>query len=204
MTQLTVQDTFAQFEQQVRDVLAQQGTLRETIDGVRPYFQELLKDERLVPAEYRQPLPDKYAQYLLYRPEDDAFSIVAFVWGAGQTAPIHDHLTWGLVGIYEGQIEETRYRRLKQADASGNDFLEEVNKVQPSKGEISFVYPPDHDIHGVSNPFAAPAITVHIYGTDIGKQERFLYDPESSSTRQIVTKHRNEQPLYATREEQAE
>lgn len=201
MAEPTVKETFASFERQVRNALAGQGTFREKIDGVLPHFRELLKDERLVPEEYRRPLPDKYAQYLLYKPEDEAFSIVAFVWGAGQTAPIHDHLTWGLVGVWQGQIEETRYRRIRR-NVNGDEAysLEELSKVRPAAGDISFVYPPDHDIHGVSNPFTESAITVHVYGTDIGKQERNAYDADTSESRRIVTQHRNERPLFSTRD----
>ena len=30
------------------------------------------------------------------------FSVVSFVWGPGQKTPVHDHRTWGLVGILRG------------------------------------------------------------------------------------------------------
>lgn len=187
-----------EFEKDLRSVLGRTSDYREIVDEARPFFRQLLGDDQLVPEAYRQPLPDKYAQYLLYKPDDEAFSLVAFVWGPGQTAPVHDHLTWGIVGIWRGKIEEKRYRRKPLGDGQpGSYALEEIRTVQAAQGDISFVYPPDHDIHGVSNPFDDVAITVHVYGTDIGKQQRFIYDLDSADLRPVVTKHANEQPIYS-------
>ncbi len=111
--------------------------------------------------------------------EDEAFSVIAFVWGPGQVAPVHDHLVWGLVGIYKGAVEEKRYRRVDHGEAAPRRYtLEEVGTVHATKGDISFVYPPDYDIHGVSNPHSEVAVTIHVYGADIGKQERHIHDPQ--------------------------
>ncbi|MFK7697409.1 hypothetical protein [Paenibacillus sp. HJGM_3] len=187
-----------QLEQDIAEVLAHAGSNRAIVDGVRPHLQRLLAQEELIPAEYRSPLPHKYAQYLLYKPEDESFSVIAFIWGPKQTAPVHDHLVWGLVGLYEGAVVEKRFRREVLGESAEPRYrLREVGEVTARKGDISFVYPPDYDIHGVSNPFDDVAITVHIYGTDIGKQPRHIHDVETGGLRDVVTRHDNEAPVYA-------
>lgn len=188
-----------ELEAGVRRVLATETGHRQVIEGVRPLLQRLLAKPDLLPEEYQVPLPNKYAQYLLYKPEDESFSVIAFVWGAGQTAPVHDHLVWGLVGLYRGAVLEKRYKRIDLGETEEPRYrLQEVSQVVAKTGDISFVYPPDYDIHGVSNPFDEKAITIHIYGTDIGKQSRHIHDPETGRTRDIVTKHDNFAPLYAS------
>jgi predicted metal-dependent enzyme (double-stranded beta helix superfamily) len=64
------------------------------------------------------------------------------------------------------------------------------------KKDISFVYPPNADIHSVRNPSNDLAITIHIYGTDIGKQKRNRYENETYVSNAIVTAHENEIAIY--------
>ena len=67
--------------------------------------------ERLKPAFYAPDLltPDQ----LLVKQEgftlnkihielDESFSIGAGIWDVGQTTPVHDHGTWGVIGIFRG------------------------------------------------------------------------------------------------------
>ncbi|WNS78359.1 cysteine dioxygenase family protein [Domibacillus sp. DTU_2020_1001157_1_SI_ALB_TIR_016] len=192
---MSINNTLQQFEASVRKVLKDFKTNREIIDQLQPAFQTLLNTKGLLPEHYKKPKSEKYSQFLLYKPQDEAFSIVAFIWGPGQTAPIHDHLVWGLVGIYEGKIEETRYRKV--AHNNEEEFrLEIIETVVAKENDISFVYPPNTDIHSVRNPFDEPAITIHVYGTDIGKQKRNLYKNESFNKSTIVTAHENEEAIY--------
>jgi 3-mercaptopropionate dioxygenase len=190
---MTISTHIKKLELAIRNVLQQTSLEKEVVEQLKPHFELFLKTKELLPATYKQPKKNKYSQFLLYKPEDEAFSIVGFVWGSGQTAPIHDHLVWGLVGIYEGAIEETRYRRVKSSQ--GNYTLEKVEVVTAKAQDISYVHPPNADIHSVRNPFAEPAITIHLYGTDIGSQERHIYD-EFASPKNIVTAHENDVPLY--------
>jgi hypothetical protein len=43
-----------------------------------------------------------YQQFLLHTDSRQRFSIVSFVWGAGQATPVHDHTVWGLIGVLRG------------------------------------------------------------------------------------------------------
>jgi predicted metal-dependent enzyme (double-stranded beta helix superfamily) len=189
---------FKQLEADIDTILKQTSHFRGIIEEVRPFLQKLLTNENLLPVEYQKPLPNKYAQYLLYKPDNESFSVIAFVWGPGQVAPVHDHLVWGLVGLYQGSVIEKRYRRVEHGEAAEPKYsIHEISEITANKGDISFVYPPDHDIHSVSNPFEDIAITIHIYGTDIGKQERHIHDVSTGNSRDVITKHDNLVPIYS-------
>ncbi|SDE28661.1 Predicted metal-dependent enzyme of the double-stranded beta helix superfamily [Paenibacillus sp. UNCCL117] len=190
---------FKQLERDIGVILQETSDHKAIIDKVKPLLEQLLQNKNLIPAPYRTPRPDKYAQYLLYKPDDEAFSVIAFVWGPGQVAPVHDHLVWGLVGLYEGAVVEKRYRREDRGQSAEPRYaIREVGEVTARRGDISYVYPPDHDIHGVSNPFGEPAITLHIYGADIGKQPRHIHDVATGNYRDIITRHDNEAPVYSS------
>jgi len=192
----TTADLFRTFEVGVRSVLDKSKDKRAIVDGVRPLLAKLLAEREIVPDQYRQPLPNKYAQYLLYKPADGAFVVIAFIWGPSQASPVHDHQVWGLVGQMEGSVQERRYRRLDDGSNPDRADLQLIDTVVCHPGEIGFVYPPAADIHDVSNPFNEVAITIHVYGADIGQQERFLYETETGAVRHIITRHLNSEPIW--------
>jgi 3-mercaptopropionate dioxygenase len=141
------------------------------VTGVESHLRRLVADPDWLAPKYRRAIPSKpYAQYLLYRPSDHAFSVVSFVWNAGQGSPVHDHCTWGVIGQLDGEEEESRFR----VTAAGLDLIG-VHRASP--GDIAHVYPPERDIHQIINRTAAPTISIHIYGGDIGSQQRHAYDP---------------------------
>ena len=45
-------------------------------------------------------------QWLLYRAGDGSLCLFSLVVPPGAETPIHDHLAWGLVGLYAGTQEE--------------------------------------------------------------------------------------------------
>ncbi|OJF18413.1 MAG: hypothetical protein A6D91_06460 [Bacillaceae bacterium G1] len=188
-----------EFDRSLREVMQTTQEYPEIVERARPLLKKLLSAPHLLPEEYRRSRPDKYRQYLLYKPEDEAFSVIGFVWGPGQTSPVHDHLTWGLVGMYEGAIAEKRFRRLDDRTDPARAVLQEIETVYARAGDISFVYPDQADIHQVYNPYEEVAISIHVYGTDIGKRERHVYDLQTGAIRPVVTKHENEQPIYSAR-----
>ena len=53
-------------------------------------------------------------QYALYRAENGSLCLFSLVIPAGAQTPIHDHLAWGLIGVYRGVQDETVYRRARR------------------------------------------------------------------------------------------
>ena len=48
-------------------------------------------------------------QWLLFRAGDGSLSLFSFVIPPGAETPVHDHLAWGLVGLYRGTQDEEIY-----------------------------------------------------------------------------------------------
>src|SRR5215813_10275095 len=153
----------------------------DTVLAIEPLLRRLVREPDWLEEKYRRAIPSKaYAQYLLYRPADHAFSVVSFVWNPGYGSPIHDHCTWGVIGQYEGEEEENRFRIL-------NNRLEPIGVVLARPGDVSHVYPPSSDIHQILNRSGRPTISIHIYGGDIGSQRRHIYDPKTSATQEFIS-----------------
>jgi predicted metal-dependent enzyme (double-stranded beta helix superfamily) len=173
-------DLFGAFIAAINPLIRSRMTDAETVVAIEPHLRQLVSRRDWLAPAYRQAIPSKpYAQYLLFRPADNIFSVVSFVWNPGQGSPIHNHCTWGVIGQYEGEEEEGRYR-------IGNG-LEQINVKRARPGDVSHVYPPDRDIHQIMNRTAAPTISIHIYGGDIGSQRRHVFDPVTGRTQGFVS-----------------
>ena len=70
--------------------------------GGKILLKKLVADDAWLPDAYAEPDQDSYRQNLLWCDPLERFSLVSFVWGPGQTTPVHDHTVWGLIGMLRG------------------------------------------------------------------------------------------------------
>jgi len=126
-----------------------------------------------LPDVYARPHPDRYQQYLLHCDSRERFSVVSFVWGPGQSTPVHDHRVWGLIGVLRGVEKVERFRR------DGQGALIADGAAELRAGQVDAVSPRIGDIHRVSNGLAdTPSVSIHVYGGNIGAVERATYGPD--------------------------
>ncbi|MEB3199814.1 MAG: hypothetical protein VKK62_04720 [Synechococcaceae cyanobacterium] len=138
---------------------------------------ELIGKDDWLPEPFRRSGSDRYRQYLLYRDPTARFSIVSFVWGPGQSTPIHDHTVWGLIGVLQGTELAQRFAR----EASGR--LEPQGPPELLRaGRIDAVSPRIGDIHQVSNGSPdSVSISIHVYGADIGAVSRHVFRADGTT-----------------------
>ncbi|MFE9065970.1 cysteine dioxygenase [Streptomyces violaceusniger] len=161
------------------------GDVREAVDrGLAPDVTAYLVGERLAPhlgaadlltPGQREGDPDRYRQHVLHAEPDGSFSIVALVWLPGQRTAIHDHVSWCVTGVHEGEEHERRYRLVP--DGPGSRLIAVEDVVNP-RGAVCGFAPPG-DIHRVWNACGTKAISIHVYGADIarlGSSVRRVYD----------------------------
>lgn len=154
-------------------LLARGAPEPEVLDEGGRLLAALVARDDWLPPRFATP-GDTYRQYALHRDPAGRFSVVAFVWGPGQSTPIHDHGVWGLIGMLRGAEDSQGYRfvgpaRLAPAGAP----------VRLAPGQVEAVSPSIGDIHQVRNAFDdRVSISIHAYGADIGVVERATYDLE--------------------------
>jgi len=150
-------------------------------EAIRPRFAELLANPDWLPAEYQAPAPESgmgggIGQWLLYRAEDGSLSLFSLVVPPRAETPIHDHLAWGLVGLYRGTQDEEIY-------AHRNGGLELVERRSVVPGDFYVLIPPRDDIHRVRTTSAETSVSIHLLTNDTGCVWRHAYDPESGEAR---------------------
>ena len=162
-----------------REAIGRAGSPEEACNAIRPAFAELLADEEWLPAEFRQAAPESgmgggIGQWLLYRSGDRTLSLFTLVVPPAAATPVHDHLAWGLVGLYRGKQDEEVYARREGG-------LELVERRALGPGDFYVLIPPRDDIHRVRTTSEEPAVSIHLLANDTGCVWRHTYDPETGA-----------------------
>ena len=150
-------------------------------------LRDLILHDDWLPEPFAVPSPDSYRQYLLHCDPQERFSVVSFVWLPGQRTPVHDHTVWGLVGVMRGAELCEEY-----AQAQPGSPLQSSGSHRVGPGEVDRVSPSIGDIHVVSNAGARdPAVSIHVYGANIGAVRRHVFDPATGAPREFVSGYHN-------------
>jgi len=112
------------------------------------------------------------------------------VWLPGQWTPIHDHGTWGVVGVVAGTLKESSFIRI---DDKSYDAMEDLNLVAGNltlltPGAVtSFVPNPDH-IHKTGNPdLEKKVVSLHFYGRAMSGYHEYNLETKSRKWIEVET-----------------
>ena len=137
------------------------------LSGALPLADEVLRE---IPAVARG---GSDRSQVLQVERDGSFSVVALISKPGQATSVHDHTTWCAVAVVAGTEFEERF----SLDASGQALLLTRTRTDQA-GTVSGFAPPG-DIHRVTNVGGTVGVSLHVYGTDLGRignSVRRIYD----------------------------
>jgi predicted metal-dependent enzyme (double-stranded beta helix superfamily) len=162
-----------------RATIERAGSPAATCERLRPPFAALLADPDWLPPVYREPAAESgmgggIGQWLLYRAGDGSLSLFSLVVPAGAETPVHDHLAWGLVGLYRGTQDEEVYARR-------GGGLELVERRALAPGDFYALLPPRDDIHRVRTTSPETSVSIHLLTNDTGCVWRHAYDPRTGA-----------------------
>ncbi len=160
--------------------------LRARADALRPAFGALLDADDWLPAEYARPdtksgMGGGIGQYALYRAEDGSLCLFSLVVPPGVSTPVHDHLAWGIIGVYRGRQEETIYRRLDDGRDEEHAQLEVAREQAVDRGQFYTLIPPTDDIHYVKTVSDVPSVSIHLLANDTACVWRHRFDPAAGT-----------------------
>jgi 3-mercaptopropionate dioxygenase len=166
--------TVRDFIRDVRAAIDDAVSPEAACDAIRPRFAALLADPEWLPERFQQPNPDSgmgggIGQWLLFRGADRELTLFALIVPPGSATPIHDHLAWGLVGLYRGTQDEEIY----------NDRVERIEQRSLEPGDFYVLLPPRDDIHRVRTTSAETSVSIHLLTNDTGCVWRHAYDETS-------------------------
>lgn len=156
------------------------------VEALKPAFARLLATGGWLPESFSRPdansrMGEAIGQYALYRAEDGSLCLFSLVVPANAATPVHDHLAWGLVGLYRGEQDETVYRRLDDGSDPNTAQLEVAKRQELRPGDFYALLPPTDDIHYVKTISNTPSISIHLLANDTACVWRHKYDPASGA-----------------------
>ena len=176
-------DRLRAFVETVTTIVGERREETALLARIEPELAQLVAHDDWLPEQFTAPHPTYYQQYLLHCDPLQRFCVVSFVWGPGQQTPVHDHTVWGLIGMLRGAETGTHY----SLAAPGQPMVRgTTTRLEP--GAVDRVSPSFGDIHRVENAFEdRVSISIHVYGGNIGRVTRHVYDEATGATREFVS-----------------
>jgi predicted metal-dependent enzyme (double-stranded beta helix superfamily) len=169
----------------VKGIMAATAEAEDRVAAIQPHFGHMMADRNWLPGEFRRTydaggMGKGIANWLLYRDTEGILSLSALVLSPGAVTPVHDHLAWGLVGLYVGQQEEEVYEPAAPVGPDDRHArLKLIAKNRLEAGSFYKLIPPTGDIHRVITVGSEPSISLHLLGNDVGCVLRHRFEPET-------------------------
>jgi predicted metal-dependent enzyme (double-stranded beta helix superfamily) len=191
MVQPNYEDEWLLDNSQLHDFIEAVNTIRRSaadpqaaMAEIRPHFARLLNDKRWLPEKYQEPAEEsgmgrRIGMWLLYRAGDGGLAFSVLVLPSGVQTPVHDHLAWGLVGLYRGEQEEEVYSRQDDGAAEGQAQLQLKVRQKLQPGDF-YELSPENDIHRVRTTSEVTSVSLHLLGNDNGCIWRHRFEPEAN------------------------
>jgi predicted metal-dependent enzyme (double-stranded beta helix superfamily) len=178
------------FIDQCRDCAARNPVPADAVLAISPLMHALLGAAgTFLRPEHLRADPDHYARNAIHIAPDQSLSLFALVWSPGQWTPVHDHGSWGVVGVLQGTLHEQSYIRVDadRGQDAGIDLRRGGVSMLDRGTVTSFVPNPDH-IHLTGVPRGAKqAVSLHLYGRNMDSFH--IYDVEAQTRERVQVAH---------------
>ena len=143
----------------------------QLVDLCAPRLSELLmtfpEDVEILTSQLSWPDEgdQSYTRQRILEAENGDWSVYAICWLPGQYTPVHDHGTWGVVGVMRGRLHEHQMAVVEHDEERDLYQLAPAGICLLTPGAINtFVPEPDH-IHRSGVPLSGtPTASIHLYG----------------------------------------
>jgi predicted metal-dependent enzyme (double-stranded beta helix superfamily) len=170
------------FVEHVNEVRATEPDPHRIVATIRPAFVALLADQTWLPAKFMEPFEGSgmgsgIGMWLLYRAGDGGLAFSSLVVPPGAQTPVHDHLAWGLVGLYRGRQDEDVFTRTDDGATEDRAVLNLASKNALTPGDL-YELLPENDIHRVRTTSDVTSVSLHLLGNDNGCIWRHRFHPD--------------------------
>lgn len=179
---------FQDFVTDLEMITAVETDQAEMIRKISRKVRLIIDGEDFLTPEEKESSKDHYARHLVYIDRRRRFVVMSGVWLPGHGTPIHDHGTWGVMGVCSGELRVTNYLRLDDRKTPGHAELRESTGIYAGRGSVSYVLPPNEEIHKVEC-LEQPTVSLHVYGRDIIECNE--YDLERKTFQPYMTNYQN-------------
>lgn len=153
----------------------------ERLDQIIPLVRKLLTSSYWLQMEYSEPSPETgWAVKFLYREHQYPLTVQMVSWLPSKHSTIHNHGTWGIVALLDGQEKNRLWTRQPTPETPHKIQLNHEIILNP--GDIAaFTSDAIHSIEALGQD---PTISFNLYGVTDHSQ-RYQYDLEQQSAKKF-------------------
>ena len=166
---------FDQFIAEAEYIVPRSRNQHELVQQLLPSMQKLLNNELLLPGDFIQALVHNQTDGRIYTSPQNGFFVQVFAWTPGSSTPVHDHNTWGIMGVFHNKLQITEFAVQSTAEP-GVFHLHPKGKHLAGPGMIATITSPDDEIHHVENPTDSYSFSIHVYGAELDGTHVFDFD----------------------------
>ena len=137
---VAVKFSLADFVQEMEELLKSQPNQEKIFDRGSDSLSRLIANPDAIPDRFRMPVGEgrraNHGSWLLHYNPDSGLLVTSVVWGPGDHAAPHDHRTWGMIGVMDNLLTETRFRRVDDHNKEDWARLEQDRSATVKPGEV--------------------------------------------------------------------
>ena len=186
MTQTAVY-TMEAFITDVKQVFASSKDPLVQAQKASDYLKELLAVPGWLEEKLDLPEEGGFGRYDLYLDEDaghpgNGWYLMCSVQKPEQDNLPHDHgATWVVYGVYQGAIEQTKWRWFYPGEGVDSPRIKETGSFVQQDGTVAFFLP--GEIHMTKNVAGSRSLVVRLESQKLDRVIRYQYNPEDNSVR---------------------
>ena len=176
-----------EFVADARRIMEVEGGITDreaAVQQLEPLLQRALDGPGWTDPKYGTVVDGGRPGYRYYRNDYGSLSVYGVLFRPGHPTPVHDHVTWGIIGVYSGEQRTTRYRRLDDGSSPGHCHVEEEVDEVLTHGATYPLLPP-HDIHRIEVVGPEEGLSIHVLGADLKRQRRRIFDVEGKTCEEV-------------------
>ena len=176
-----------EFVEDARRIMLEEGGIEDREAAVRrlqPLLARALDGPGWTDEQYATTDSEGRPLFTYYLDPSEGLLVYGVVFRKGRPTPVHDHVTWGLIGVYSGEQRTTRYYRRDDGAVPGRCQVELMADEVLSHGATYPLLPP-HDIHRIEVMEPGEGLSIHVLGADLKRQRRRIFDVGRGSCEEV-------------------
>lgn len=118
--------------------------------------------------------------------DDTGMVLVRARFGPEKMTPIHNHGSWGVIGVLKGKDRYQIWERLDDGDGAGEARIRLEEEVILEPGDAVILPPPPQDIHAQQGHDGEPIYEFVLFGQNAMENPRLYFDPENNHAELMV------------------
>ena len=179
---MNVNETIAAFIQDVKQILAEDGGRDADLERIAERMRKLVAEPAI--RQWQEEPGGNVHKGQQSEPiyqEENGLTLMHAGFGPEAMTPIHNHNSWGIIGVYRGKDLYQKWRRIDAGDGAGEARVELVEERVLEPGDVIIFPPPPQDIHAQQGYQGETAYELVLFGNNPMGKPRLYFEPEKGT-----------------------